>query len=82
MPRSERVGLDDNTGLLQILFFKRHSLDGKELAVVVTQQDPFVAQLFEKNFSFCPKKLDRFLLLVTHPLGEYGSEYVHGVKEE
>ena len=53
----------------------------RESAVVITQQDPFVAQLFEKNFSFRLKKLNHFLLLVTHPLGEYGSDYVHGVKE-
>jgi hypothetical protein len=59
-----------------------HSLDGKESTGVVTQQDPSVAHLFEKNFSFRPKELDHFLLLVTHPLGEYGSHYVQGVKEQ
>ena len=63
-------------------FSSRHSLDGKESAVVITQQDPFVAQLFEKNFSFRLKKLDHFLLLVTHPLGEYGSDHLQWVKEE
>ena len=67
VPAQNGVGGKERADLLQHFASQDLSLGGQPTALIVIEQDPFLAQLFFEHVNFRPLKLDNLLLLAVYP---------------
>ena len=81
MPPQNRVWRDDRRQVQQGLAAKGLSLYCQPPSLIITEQDPFLAELFQQHLNLGPLKLNHFLLVPVDPAGQDGDEQLPGLKD-
>ncbi len=82
MPAQNRVWRDDGGQFQQGLATKDLSLYCQPSSLIITEQDPFPAELLQQHVDLGPLKLNDFLLVPVNPSGQDDDEQLPGLKDD
>ena len=82
VPAKDRVGCHDRGQFLQCLAAQRLAFDGQQTALVIGEQDAFLALGLHQGNDLIVLELDHFLLPVVNPAGEDGQEELPRLQNE
>ncbi len=82
MPAQERIRRDQGPDLFQQLPAQDLRLDCQSPALVVVEQDAFLAKLLLEHLVFGAEVLDDLLLLAVDPAGKDEEEQLPGLEDE
>ena len=82
MPSQEGVRREHRADLFQDLAAQDLAFDGQTPALVVTEQDPILAEFFLEHLDFGSQELDPKLLLFMDPASEDNQQHLPRMKNE
>ena len=82
MPTQNRIGREKRAELLKSLAAEDLSFDRQSAALVIVQQEAFLAQFLSKDLVFGSQVFDEFLLFTVDPASENEKVELPGLEKE